>query len=396
MKPFRTITPRDMRAINRTAVLEIIRTKGPVSRGCVASALNLSLPSVVRIVDGLREENLVRPSGESEFSGGRRRPLLEINASENLTVGIDLGGTKAYGAVCDLKGEILFERSVDNHGTMGEDSYEVVRKLIGALLDDAGGAGGIRGVGIGVPGVTDPEEGVVRLAPGLNWKDFPLREKVIKDFGLAAIVDNDVNSAVLGEMWFGHGKNISNLVLVALGTGIGAAMVLEGVLYRGAHLFAGEIGYIPWNRECLDKEYGGFGPLEQVAAGTGIAERARRTLKDNLPRDVLDSLTAQDVFEACAKKESWAEKMVEEVADYLAMALLSVCAVADPEKIVIGGGISRSAGMFLDRVRSRMEGRIPHMPEIAVSNLRERGTVLGAMINLLHLNADYCVVRSLS
>jgi glucokinase len=386
-----------MRAINRTAVLEIIRTKGPVSRGCIASTLKLSLPSVVRIVDGLREENLVRSSGDSEFSGGRRRPLLEINASENLTVGIDLGGTKAYGAVCDLNGGILFERSVDNHGTMGEDSYEVVRSLIGALLDDAGSSGGgIRGVGIGVPGVTDPEDGVVRFAPGLKWKDFPLRERVIKDFGLATIVDNDVNSAVLGEMWFGHGKDISNLVLVTLGTGIGAAMVLEGVLYRGSHLFAGEIGYIPWSRECLDKKYDCFGPLEQVAAGSGIAERAKQMMKDDLPGDALGALTAQDVFEACAKKERWAEEMVAEVADYLAMALISTCAVADPEKIVIGGGISRSADLFLDRVRSRMEGRIPHMPEIAVSNLRERGTVLGAMINLLHLNSDYCVVRSLS
>jgi glucokinase len=351
----------------------------------------------VRIVEGLRDENLVRPSGGSEFSGGRRRPLLEINASENLAVGIDLGGTKAYGAVCDLNGEILFERSVDNHGTMGEDSYEVVRKLIGALLDDAGDSReDIRGVGIGVPGVTDPEEGIVKLAPGLKWKDFPLRERVIKDFGLATIVDNDVNSAVLGEMWFGHGKDISNLVLVALGTGIGAAMVLEGMLYRGAHLSAGEIGYIPWDRDCLDEKYDGFGPLEQVAAGSGIAERARRIMKDKLPRGIRDALTAQDVFEACAKKEGWAEKMVEEVADYLAMALISICAVADPEKIVIGGGISRSAELFLDRVRSKMDGRIPHMPEIAVSNLRERGTVLGAMINLLHLSSDYCVVRSLS
>jgi glucokinase len=386
-----------MRIINRTAVLEIIRTEGPVSRVRIAGALKLSLPSVVRIVDGLREENLVRPSGEDEFSGGRRRPLLEINASENLAIGIDLGGTKAYGAVCDLNGGILFERSVDHHGTMGEDSYEVVRKLIGALLDDAGDSrSGIRGVGIGVPGVTDPEEGVVRLAPGLEWKDFPLRERVVKDFGLASIVDNDVNSAVLGEMWFGHGKNISNLVLVALGTGIGAAMILEGVLYRGSHLFAGEIGYIPWSRECLDEKYDGFGPLEQVAAGSGIAERARRIVKENPPGDIAGALTAQDVFEACARREDWAEKMVEEVADYLAMALISICAVADPEKIVIGGGISRSADMFLGRVRSRMDGRIPHMPDIAVSDLRERGTVLGAMINLLHLSSDYCVVRSLS
>jgi glucokinase len=386
-----------MRAINTTAVLEIIRMKSPVSRGYIAGELGLSLPSVVRIVERLRAENLVRPTGESEFSGGRKRPLLEINAEDNLSIGIDLGGTKAYGAVCDLRGEMLYEHSVDNHGTKGDDSYEIVRGLVRALLDDVRRGGrGVCGIGIGVPGVTHPRTGVVQWAPSLEWRDFPLKERIERDFGLTAIVDNDVNSAALGEMWFGHGRNVSNLVLVTLGTGIGAGLVLDGVLYRGAHLFAGEIGYIPWDRSCLDSEYSGFGPLEQVAAGIGIAEKARAALRGALSPKALDELTAHDVFDACGRREDWAVRLVEETADYLAMALLSVCALADPEVIVIGGGISRSAGLFVDRVRSRMTGRIPHMPEIEISNLRERGTVLGAMINLLYLRADFCVVRSMS
>jgi glucokinase-like ROK family protein len=386
-----------MRTINRTAVLEIIRTQSPVSRGHIASELGLSLPSVVRIVDGLRAENLVRQTGKSEFSGGRKRPLLEINASENLAIGVDLGGTKAYGAVCDLSGEILRELSVDNHGTKGDGSYKIVRELIETLIGtDFDVNRVVRGIGIGVPGVTEPRRGVVQWAPSLEWRDFPLAERIERDFGLSVIVDNDVNSAVLGEMWFGHGKNVSNLVLVTLGTGIGAGLVLDGALYRGPHLFAGEIGYIPWSRGCLDREYSGFGPLEQVAAGTGIAEIARSALRGSLDQESLDKLTAQDVFEACGRNEEWASRIVEEASDYLAMALLSVCSVADPEVIVIGGGISRSAGLFIDRVRSRMKGRIPYMPEIEISNLRERGTVLGAMINLFYLNTDYCVVRSLS
>jgi glucokinase-like ROK family protein len=395
MKFFRPLTPRDMRTINRTAVLEIIRTEGPVSRGHIAGALGLSLPSVVRIVDDLRADNLVRPTGKSEFSGGRKRPLLEINTTDNLSIGIDLGGTKAYGAICDLRGEILCEYSVNNHKTHGADSYDVVKDLIGLLLSHARKEGlSVAGIGIGVPGVTEPQSGVVQRASSLKWKNFPLKKRLEKDFGLTTAVDNDVNSAALGEMWFGHGKNVSNLVLVALGTGIGAGLIMDGILYRGANLCAGEIGYIPWDKSCLDQEYPEFGPLEFVASGLGIAEQAKK--RAIFSPDVLGEVTAQDVFEACGRGEERAKQLVEEIADYLAMALISVCSIADPDVIVIGGGISHSADLFIDRVRSRMEGRMPQMPRVEISALRERATVLGTMINLLHLKEDFCVVRSMS
>ena len=395
MKFFRPLTPRDMRTINRTAVLEIIRIEGPISRGDISGALGLSLPSVVRIVNDLRAENLVRPTGKSEFSGGRKRPLLEINTTDNLSIGIDLGGTKAYGAICDLRGEILCEYNVNNHKTKGKDSYDIVKSLIGLLMSHAKKEGlRISGIGIGVPGVTEPRSGVVQRASSLKWKNFPLRQRLEEDFGLTAAVDNDVNAAALGEMWFGHGKNVSNLVLVTLGTGVGAGLIMDGVLYRGAHLCAGEIGYIPWDRSCLDREYPEYGPLEYVASGLGIVEQAKK--RGIFQPDTAGEITAQEVFEACARGEERAVSLVEEMADYLAMALISVSALADPDVIVIGGGISHSANFFIDRVISRMAGRMPRMPRVEISVLRERATVLGAMINMLHLKEDFCLVRSMS
>ncbi|MGB9586437.1 MAG: MarR family transcriptional regulator, partial [Anaerolineales bacterium] len=126
----RTITSLEMRGINRTAILELIRREGAISRTEIARKLQVSVPTVLRILDELAADNLVHNTGEKEWSGGRRRELVELNKSENLTIGVDLGGTKFYGAVADLGGNILYEDFVYQHGTHGEESYQLLVKLI--------------------------------------------------------------------------------------------------------------------------------------------------------------------------------------------------------------------------------------------------------------------------
>src|SRR5512136_2925131 len=129
-----TITSSAMRDINRSAILEIIRREGPISRTVIAERLDVSLPTVMRIVDGLIEEGFVRPHGTTEWSGGRRRPLLEFNSAGFVVLGVDMGGTKMYGALSDLGGNILDEVNVGRHGTSGEDSFIYLTALIDKLL----------------------------------------------------------------------------------------------------------------------------------------------------------------------------------------------------------------------------------------------------------------------
>ena len=129
-----TITSADMREINRSAILEIIRRESPISRTAIAERLDVSLPTVMRIVDGLVEEGFVRPQGSTEWSGGRRRPLLEFNAEASLVIGVDMGGTKMYGALSDLGGKIYDEVNIGHHGTSGEDSFKQLTTLIDKLL----------------------------------------------------------------------------------------------------------------------------------------------------------------------------------------------------------------------------------------------------------------------
>jgi len=396
MKTIRTITASEMRGVNRTAVLELIRRTGPTSRTVIAGELKISLPTVMRIVDELIEEKLVKEISEKEWSGGRKRSLVSLNSKEHLTIGLDLGGTKFYGAVCDLSGETLFEKTVPRDGSQGESGYKKVTALLDELVSLAKGTNiPIMGIGIGVPGVTFHDKGIVEWAPSLEWRNFPLAERVSNQFNMPVIVDNDMNLSALGEMWFGAGREVNNLVVFNIGTGIGSGVVIDGAIYRGTNEMAGEIGYLIPGREYLEKEYPGFGALELLAAGTGIAQRARDALRNSNFINP-EKITAEDVFEAYRKGEEWSVKVVDDTIVYLAIAVAAVITFFDPEILVLNGGVSQSSNFIIEPLINLLKNRIPRIPPIVASKLGARATVFGAMINLLHNISDFYIVRKLS
>jgi glucokinase-like ROK family protein len=392
-----TITASAMRDINRSAILEIIRRESPISRTAIAERLNVSLPTVMRIVDGLIEEGFVRLHGTTEWSGGRRRPLLEFNSDGYVVLGVDMGGTKMYGALSDLGGNILDEVNIGHHGSSAEESFNYLTRLIDQLLASLRvERQRVRGIGVGAPGVTLHKEGIVTWAYTLHWDNFPLKARLAERYDLPIIVDNDVNLAALGELWFGAGQNVQDMILIAIGTGIGAGVIIDGALYRGSKEASGEIGNLIPGREFLGKNYQDFGALESVASGTGIAARARDLLRSQRSQQELLDLTAEDVFEAARKGEPWAWTVINETVDYLAIAVANLVSAFDPELIVLGGGVSRSADMLIAPILARITGVIPNPPKLVVSNLGLQATVMGAITNVLHNTSNFYVVHKLS
>lgn len=386
-----TITSAEMRGINRSAVLELIRRESPIARTTIAQRLGVSLPTVMRIAEELIEDGFVRPQGGTEWSGGRRRPLLEFNADGYIVLGIDLGGTKMYGAISDLGGRILDEIDIGHHGTSGEESFKRLVTLIDALLASPKLEGRkVRGIGVGAPGITLHREGIVKWAFTLNWKDYPLKAKLLERYKLPITVDNDVNLAALGEFWFGAGQNTRNMLLVAVGTGIGSGIIIDGALYRGASEASGEIGHMIPGREFLGKNYQDFGSLESVASGTGIRERAHRAFQSP------DGLTSEQVFEAARQKQEWACRIIDETVDYLAIAISNLSVSFDPELIVLGGGVTNSADLLVEPIRRRIQGMIPTPPKLVISDLGLRATVMGAVVTVLHNTSNFYLVRKLS
>ncbi|MGB8646738.1 MAG: ROK family transcriptional regulator [Anaerolineae bacterium] len=375
----------------------MIRRESPISRNEIAERLDVSLPTVMRIVDELIKEDLIRPRSSTQWTGGRRRSLLEFNAEGQVVIGIDLGGVKFYGAIADLGGNILEEADVEREEKTGEESYSQLVGLINRLLASASiKERRLRGIGVGVPGITHHKEGIVTWSFALNWQDYPLKQKLTNAFQMPITVDNDVNLAAVGELWFGAGQNTQNMVLVTVGTGIGAGVIIDGTLYRGSREASGEVGHMIVGREFLGKRFADFGALETMASGTGIAARGRQAFDGPRPASPLAGPSAQEVFDAARQGQAWAAQVIDETFDYLAIAIGNLSVAFDPEVIVLGGGLSRWADPLVEPILRRLEGMIPTLPRLVVSPLGRRAVTMGAITNILFNTDNFYLVRKLS
>ncbi len=387
---------RLLRDINRSQVLDLLRQGGALSRSQIARRLNMSNPTSLRIVEELCAMGLVREAGASrDARPGRPRTLLEFDGDNHLVIGMDLGGTKLLGALLNLSGELLQEISLPSSLYNPQENYQLTCELIERLLAFPRPTGQrLLGIGIGAPGITLAESGVVTWAPSLGWRDFPLKSLLSARFGVPAFVENDVNLAALGELGFGAGKGKKNLVCIAVGTGIGSGVIIDGVLYRGAHQAAGEVGYLPPGVEHLGRRYEGFGALESLASGTGIAERAWRYLEEHGMAEAYPQITTEEVFQLARSGVSWAQALVDETVDYLALAVASIACVLDPEVVILGGGVGRSADLLVEPILKRLNGVIPYVPELVASPLEKRAALLGAVTLVLREVLDYSVVNA--
>jgi len=393
----RSATASLIRRLNRSAVLDLIRERSPISRSEIARQLNMSMPTVMRVAHQLQDEDLVRWSGDSEVTGGRPGSLLEFNADGYAVLGLDLGGTKMFGTIADLGGNIQTEIYRPWESNDPDQALEQVCALISDLLSRARPPPQqIRGIGVGAPGVTLFESGVVTWAPSLGWRDLPLKDILARRFGLPVVVENDVNLAALGEYGFGAARRASSAACIAVGTGIGAGIVIDRKIYRGFNQSAGEVGYLPPDVSYLGHRFDSFGALESIASGSGVERRARQLLQRlNLPLPA-QGPSAEDVFKAARLGQGWALQVVDETVDYLAFAVAVISAVLDPEVIVLGGGMARSADMLIGPILTKLEGVIPARPNLVPSSLGFRAAVLGAIMLVLDTTTDHISVKDMA
>ena len=384
-----------MRNINRSAVLDYLRLVRTASRTEIADELNISLPSIARIVEQLIAAGLVRFTGQKVSGRGRGRDLLELNSNENLVIGIDLGGSHVSGALVNLGGKILHEYRASIPGDHGEENYQKLAASLQMILAESQDqTARILGIAIGVPGILDSRTGIVRLAPGLGWKDFPLLQRLEQTTALQITLENDVNLAALGEQWFGAGRGVRDLVMISVGTGIGAGIILDGKLHRGYSEASGEVGYILPGVQFLDRKYPGFGALESVASGKGIAEQGALQWSRFHQGQESPGMDAAGVFCSAQEGQAWAVQVVAETIDYLSLALANVIVCLDPELVILGGGIAGSAHMLIEPIKSRLTGVIPRVPRIEESLLNDQAPLLGAVARVFQKHIDYSVVHS--
>jgi glucokinase len=363
-------------------IMKILVQNKTISMSQLANKLGVAIGHLNPAMRALRKDGFIQ--WDQRAASQNEDLVVSLCADKNCIVGIDLGGTKLFGAITDLSGNILYEEEIYNHDKTGEACYEMLVVMLHSFLEKASQRGlNIRGIGVEVPGRVLLETGLVLRAPSVQWKDFPLKERLVSEFGLPVFADNDLKQSALGESWFGAGKQGTNVALLAIGTGMAVGMVANDILQRGAHLRHGEVGWMVPSREFLGKHYDGFGPVEVEASGPGIARRARTLLAGKRSDDELARLTCEDVFKAARGGEEWAMQVVAETVDYLAILIANIMAFYDPDVIILSGGISRSSDLLIDPILKLIEGCVLTQPNIVVSSLGYRAGVLGAIANLI-------------
>ena len=269
--------------------------------------------------------------------------------------GIDLGGTSVKCALFQTDGTVEekweIKTRVENEGK--EILPDIAKTILAKMEEKKIVKEDVAGVGIGIPGPVD-ENGEIACAVNLHWGRTNIEKELAELTGLVVKAGNDANVAALGEMWKGGGQGSKNLILVTLGTGVGGGIIVNEKMVTGAHGAGGEIGHASVEMEEEEAcNCGNKGCLEQYASATGIARLARRAMASGQEESVLRSMenvTAKDVFDAYKDGDALAAKVVDQFARYLGNALAIFSCVADPDVIVIGGGVSKAGQVLIDCV----------------------------------------------
>ena len=285
--------------------------------------------------------------------------------------GVDIGATNLRVAVSNAEGEVEARRAVPFPGGAPEEVLAKVRRTIDDLARGVWVGAEVAAIGVVMPGSVDPARGVVSTPANLpGWGDVPVAA-MLSGGRTPVAVENDANAAALGEGWRGAAQGLRDYVFIALGTGIGAGVVADGRLLHGAHFLAGEIAFFAMTREQLRRP-GWDDCLESVAGGRALAARAREILGA--------SAGPGDLFDAAESGDGRARAVVQEVQEFLAMAIVQACALLDPEAVVLGGGVATAQGeRLLGPVRDLALGCLPAKPRIALSELGEDAQLAGAL-----------------
>ena len=278
-------THQQTRAFNQQLVLRAIYDRSAISRAEVARVTGLTRTSVSSLVADLIRDGLVEEAGRGPSTGGKAPILVQVRAQGRHLIGLDLGESHFTGATVDLRGRIIKSVSVALEGRNGGEAVQAVIGLIEGLVN-SNGASPLLGIGIGAPGLIDSRTGMVRWAVNLDWTDLPLGQIVGDRFGVPVVVANDSQAAAVAELTFGPVPRPDNLIVVRVGRGIGAGIILDGQLHQGDGSGAGEIGHsifgttsaTPRGPERLPCRCGRVGCLETVASMAAMITAAHHAV----------------------------------------------------------------------------------------------------------------------
>ena len=365
--------------MNRNLVLNVLRT-GAASRADVVRTTGLSPTTVSAIVSELVESGLINEVGEGKSSGGRPPLLLRIDDERNYIVGLKVTRFDISIAVTDLRAEVLHSELVELDGLGAAelgghpfgspratevDPALVLDQLFLATADAVRKAGvgldQVVGIGIGLAGLVEAGTGICRYSPAFGWRNVAVAGPLAQRLGRPVLVDNDVNTLTVAEQWFGRGHGVDDFVVVTVGVGVGAGLVIDGKLCRGARGAAGEIGHLPVGGSTVRCRCGQRGCLEALSSDNAVLryidEALQRGETSSVPRADTSSLTMNEVREAAESGDPVAARALEKAGHALGVGIASLVNLLNPRLVILSGEGTLAGPLRSDAALAAMQER---------------------------------------
>ena len=316
---------------------------------------------------------------------------------QKFVVGVDLGGTKISTALSNLNGEVISQTTVPTNANEGEIPVlnRIIESIDKVIKDGNVTYKEVKGIGIGIPGALNVEEGIILFTPNIPFKNFNIVDPLKKKFEIPVFIDNDANVAAIGEYMFGAGKGFKDVIFITISTGVGGGAILNGNIYRGNTSNALEIGHMtvaPGGPRC---NCGNIGCVEATSSGTAIGKRGQEALSSKVETSLrkYDNITSYEVFTEAAAGDAVCKEIIDNALNYLGIAVANTVSIFDPAVIIIGGGVSKAGDIVFETVRKVVDKRcfksMAESVKIVPAGLGTDAGVIGAVaLALLELKKN--------
>jgi N-acetylglucosamine repressor len=367
-------THAQTRAHNAALVLRALYDLGPISRADIARLTSLTRTSVGELVADLERDGLAEDVGRGPSTGGKQPTLVALKDDARTVITLDLGERTFTAALANLRGELTTKRTRDLEGRDGQAAIDLVHELIDDVRREA--TSPILGIGVGTPGVVDAD-GTIRWAVNLAWQDLPLAKILEERHGLPAVVANDSRAAALATYLFGGDERPQNLVVIKVGRGVGAGLILRDQLFGGDGDGAGEIGHVVVDPDGIQCHCGRFGCLETVASAPAVVRAAGAAGVTTLA-ELVDRTTAGD---------DRVLPVVLAAGRSIGAAIAGLTGALDVRHITIVGSVTALGEPWFEAIREeagrRSLGPLARETQIIDGGTGEDVTLLGACALLL-------------
>lgn len=363
--------------LNVSVVLDRIRNEISISRSGLAKSLQLSLPSISRIVDTLIDKEYVIEAGYGESTGGKKPKILRFNSSKSYVIGIAIDINFIDIILSDLSGNE--KKYIHEEFLEGKDPNSIIDVLLGHIekitIESEIDKNLVEVIAIGIPGMIEKNSNIIKLIPTIpSWEGVNVSEILFEKTGIRILMDNMNNMSLLGERWKGKAKDYNNVVFIGIGTGIGSGILIDGKLHRGFNGSAGEVGYMLIDKNLNKKVSDPQGQLEFLASDTALRSKISKICIENSNNFKNET----SIIKSLINEPKYSEQITE-IIDNFAYGVTNMITILNPELVVIEGFLFKDCSKAFDYLVQKVEQLSTFKTKIVLSDLGKKSISLGAV-----------------